>query len=275
MKKSVESEIKWLQAQMDAKWADHLDLLKTVQGLQYRLDELSSPPKDLSDPYPKEGPNVRNQNAHDVFSEWLRKVDKRLRQVEGGDPTSTVPRWKNICLGLSERLDKLEEKLATDSSSHQMGSFDNLYPQVQFLETRLTALGETVARNRKDHETLTELVALQAGQAEGTSDVAALERRVNGLDCDLRRAHERLDFRVGVAEAEEFCLSSATLHVSADNYKVFIGRRKGQRRTGPKERRQAEREARRLYLGNFKRRFGDHVPYTNLLRRSLTDRRQP
>lgn len=110
-----------------------------------RIDAPEKQVAELSDPYPKDGPNVRNQNAHDALNRWLKGMDERLRKVE-------------------------EVARDTDNRDHPV----NLGIRLGSVDARLAALSETVAKNRKDHDTLTD-------RSEGEMWI---ERRVEQRRCN-------------------------------------------------------------------------------------------
>lgn len=119
------------------------------------------PLKDLSDLYPLDGPNVRNQNAHDVLS-------KRLEKLEGAGPKERYQRHSHT--DLTGRLDDIETDLDIDEDRDwasetiherlvevERGSISN--DALDLLETRLTALSETVARNKKSTSRMVDINA--------------------------------------------------------------------------------------------------------------------
>lgn len=76
-----------------------------------RLTALEAPPKDLSDPYPKDGPNVRNQNAHDALSKGLLQVDERLTAL-----SETVAKNKREAARLGPRWERREGQRRTTAA---------------------------------------------------------------------------------------------------------------------------------------------------------------
>lgn len=96
----------------DVSLADTENLRAKLHEAQAEIRRLNTPPKDLSDPYPLDGPNVREQNRYDSVAKRLEALERSIVAVGG----------------------------------------------VSTLEARLTALSETVARNKKHHNILTELV---------------------------------------------------------------------------------------------------------------------
>lgn len=124
-------------------------LVETVRRAQAEIERLSAPPKDLSDPYPLEGPNVREQRRWEKLSGWMKGLDRRVTALGGELSVHKQAAQVEGVPSESERLD--------------------LHIQVQILETRLTALSETVARNKRDD-----------------MDVAAtFRKRINALEVEV------------------------------------------------------------------------------------------
>lgn len=119
---------------------------------------------DLSDPYPLEGPNVRNQNAHDVLTRWLRRVDERLAAVERkadnpliwrSEEPSKGPRWQTVTRALSERLDTLEGPVRTATEENEfresmLASLPQAFRErLERMDARFRAIDNNVASIRR------------------------------------------------------------------------------------------------------------------------------
>lgn len=196
----MKAYIPWTSERLyESSW---VDVQEKLQEAQAEIERLSSPPKDLSDPYPKDGPNVRHQDKHDALLQRLRELER----VPGAD--------KKIRL-LEARLTALSETVAKnriaaiENNADNGSAYNALHTQVIALECKTPSEPERGGDNR---------------------ELMALERRVNGLDCERRRQAEKL-------EVLSETMTSGSLSVTSDGIRFYTERRVEQRRCNQGDRR--------------------------------------